>query len=66
MDEEYKDKMKQSCLHRWDAIFDKLELSRRAASAEIMSRFVGELYKLTPEEDEKLFQELVEHCLSNR
>ena len=39
MDEEYKNKMKQSCLKRWDAIVDKLEFSRQAASAEMVSGF---------------------------
>ena len=70
MDKGYKDNLKQLCLNRWDSTVDKEELARQVLDAEIGGRMTGwrrkELENLTLEEDEELYNELLEYLLSKR
>ena len=67
MDEEYKENLKECCLHRWDGFFDKQDLARRVVNAELGARnFSSELNSLVWEEERELTEELVLHLLSVR
>ena len=67
MDEEYKKNLKRCCLRRWHTTIDKEELARQVVDAEIGGRIMGwkrkELENLTVEEDEELYNELLQHLL---
>ena len=67
MDEEYKDNLKQCCLHRWDGFFDKYDLAVRVVNAELGARnFSSELNSLNFQEEHDLTKELILHLLSSR
>ena len=67
MNEEYKENLKQCCLHRWDGTFDKQDFARRVVNAELGARSLSsELNSLTWEEDHELIEELILELLSKR
>ena len=67
MNEEYKENLKQCCLHRWDGTFDKQDFARRVVNAELAGKTLSaELNFLSWEEESNLIEELVLELLSKR